>query len=100
MLKLNNGPFKNATGSKIVLTGGGAQLSGIKELINHMFGAKVRIGYPRNITGLAESTSGTAFSTSIGMLIYIINQLDFSLNNLGDTSSLGSKVLNWFKEVF
>jgi cell division protein FtsA len=53
---------------KIVLTGGTSLLPGIKEETSRMLERPVRLGHPHRFEGLAESTKGPAFATSIGLL--------------------------------
>lgn len=57
-------------GSRIVLTGGGAQLSGARELAQTMFEKQPRIGAPMRITGLPEAAANPAFSACAGLLSY------------------------------
>jgi cell division protein FtsA len=90
------------SGNKIVITGGGSQLAGMKEIINHIFSKNVRIGYPQKIEGLAESTSGVAFSSSIGMLLHVLNASNhkmFSQAPANDSTPLAS-MIQWLKENF
>lgn len=87
------------SGNKIVITGGASQLSGMKELVSYMFSKTVRMGYPQNIDGLAESTSGPGFSTAIGMLIYSADAESSSISTNQETGLL-SGVFSWFKENF
>jgi cell division protein FtsA len=65
---------KQFIGLPIILTGGGAQLMGVREMMADAFGAKVRIGKPKFFSGLADSVSGTPFSSSVGMLYYIMSR--------------------------
>lgn len=87
-------------GNKVVITGGGAQLTGMRDIVSKMFGKTVRIGYPKAIQGIAESTSGIAFSTPIGMLLHAV-KLE-SMNKLGKKKAEGflSGIVEWFKENF
>jgi cell division protein FtsA len=69
--KLEESGVSKLGGNKIVITGGACQLSGMKELVNHMFLKTVRIGYPRVLEGLRENSSGVTFTSPIGMLIHV-----------------------------
>jgi cell division protein FtsA len=62
--------FDSEAGRQVVLTGGVSLLPGIQNLAQRVLGAKVRIGKPRGIEGLAEAMSGPSFSTCVGLLIY------------------------------
>lgn len=59
-------------GGRVVLTGGAAQLPGIRDLAQRVLGTRVRIGRPVGFPGLAEATAGPAFSTCAGLLRYRI----------------------------
>jgi cell division protein FtsA len=102
--KMQASGMQKLAGNKIVITGGGAQLIGMKEIVGHMFSKNVRIGYPRTLNGLAESTSGISFATPIGMLIHISEFERNTASALSQTpandSGPFSNVFNWFKENF
>lgn len=88
----------------VVITGGASQLSGLKEFVSHYLNKQVRIGVPTKIEGLTESTSGPAFSTTVGMLQYntqrILSEMtDHDAQRSGFQGTI-SHVLKWFKENF
>jgi cell division protein FtsA len=68
--RLSAAGILNLTGRRIVLTGGGAQLGGIGELASRMFGASVRVGEPRAISGLNRVAHGPAFAAAAGLAAY------------------------------
>lgn len=90
------------SGNKIVITGGGSQLSGIKEIVSHQFSKSVRVGYPKTLNGLADSTTGIAFSTPIGLLLHAVEQETKSYfhHPAANDSSPFSSVMQWLKENF
>ena len=55
----------------IVLTGGGAQLKHLKQLVEYITGMDTRIGYPNeNLAGDSdESLSSPQYATAIGLLM-------------------------------
>jgi len=57
-------------GGKIILTGGGAQMTGLAELARLSFGPRVRLGRPLGVSGLPDMARGSAFSSAVGLLIY------------------------------
>lgn len=57
-------------GRRVVLTGGGAQLAGMKELSEIVLDKQVRIGKPIRLRGLPDAVSGPAFATAAGLLTY------------------------------
>lgn len=54
----------------IVLTGGGAKLSGIEELAKSFFRLPVNIGKPHSLGGLTEKVYDPLYSTAVGLLLY------------------------------
>ena len=63
--------YENRLAGGIVLTGGGAQLSNIKELFELMTGMDVRIGYPNEYLGKSknEAAKSPMFATPIGLVL-------------------------------
>ncbi len=58
------------SGRRIVLTGGGARLNGVRELAELIFNKRARIGRPHGVLGLKEALSGPDFAVSTGLLKY------------------------------
>lgn len=57
-------------GRRVVLTGGSAQLTGLRELAQRVLDKQVRVGPPIRLRGLAESTGGPAFAAAAGLIAY------------------------------
>lgn len=57
-----------ASGRRLVLTGGAAQLPGATELAARVFGKQVRVAGPSGVTGLGDAVSGPAFSAVSGVV--------------------------------
>lgn len=66
--QLQANDMEKYAGRRLVITGGASQLIGTRDLAGRMFGKNVRLGRPKPIPGLAESVSGPAFATAIGMI--------------------------------
>ncbi|MDJ0610521.1 MAG: cell division protein FtsA [Kiloniellales bacterium] len=60
--------FDKVAGRRVVLTGGACQLPGLRDLAALILDKQVRIGRPSRTAGLAEATSGPAYSTCAGLL--------------------------------
>ena len=54
----------------VVITGGGAQLPGITKIAKRVFKVPARVGYPKNLDGLADEITGPAYSTIQGLITY------------------------------
>ena len=52
----------------IVLTGGGAEMPGIRKLAGRVTGLPIRVGKPENIVGLTDQINNPACATSVGLL--------------------------------
>jgi cell division protein FtsA len=55
-------------GVGLVLTGGGSQLAGVREVAVRVFDRPVRLGRPRRLPHLADAASGPAFCAAAGVL--------------------------------
>jgi len=55
---------------QLVLTGGGAELTGLVDLVSRMFGRAVRAGRPLGVTGLNDWGGGAGFAVAAGLLVY------------------------------
>lgn len=55
---------------EIVLTGGGANLSGIEWAIQDFFGLPARIGVPSTVDGLTDDIRRPQYAAAIGLLVY------------------------------
>ena len=89
------------SGRRVVLTGGGAQLSGIRELAQQVLDKQVRIGRPTRVSGLPEAASGPAFATAAGLLIQATRQhteLTISSPAVAMPKSLIGQVGMWLRE--
>ena len=65
--------FNKIAGRRVVLTGGASQLTGVTELASAILDKQVRLGRPANITGLADSANGPAFSVCAGLIDFALS---------------------------
>lgn len=94
---------KHHLAAGIVLTGGGAQIKGLKECAEKVFQTQVRIGCPLNITGLSDYVQKPYCSTAVGLLHYgHLTQLDThsEAKRKGSVSGLFKSIRSWFKKEF
>ena len=57
-----------------VVTGGGARLEGLLDLLEKALGIPVRLGSARAVSGHAEALSNAAYAPQLGLLSYLIEQ--------------------------
>jgi len=83
----------------IVLSGGTAQLGGIRRLAAEVFRSAVRLGTPTGIYGLTDQISTPAFATSVGLLKWGLDQEFEPESNRGRLaiSGIGSAFTNWLR---
>jgi cell division protein FtsA len=105
--RLHASGFAGRVGRRIVLTGGGSQLTGLGELARIILGRNVRLGRPVGIAGLPDAARGAAFATSVGLLIYpqVAQVEQFSSRRKGlpvaaNGGGFVSRVGAWIRESF
>jgi cell division protein FtsA len=54
----------------LILSGGGAHLSGVVELAERVFSLPVRVAVPRGVEGMPEQLSQPEYATAVGLLLY------------------------------
>lgn len=62
--------FESAIGRRVVLTGGGSQLTGLRQLAEIVLDKSVRLARPHNVQGLTDLSGSPNFATPVGLLIY------------------------------
>ncbi len=74
----------------VVITGGCAQLAGLKEIAARELGMPVRVAKPERLTGMADALRDPAYSTSVGLLRMGLSMETMSVNmRAGSTSAKG-----------
>jgi cell division protein FtsA len=68
--RLEESGLSRIAGARVVLTGGGCQLAGARELAAQILGKQVRLGRPIGLRGLPDAASGPAFATGAGLLAW------------------------------
>ena len=89
-------------GAGVVLTGGGADLAGIRELADQVFAAPVRIGVPsEGLVGMSESVARPRFATAAGLALRGADRFFETGEGASTyTSGLVAKVGAWVREFF
>jgi cell division protein FtsA len=100
--RLEQAGMDKAAGRRVVITGGGSQLQGVRELAARLLDKQVRLGRPIRISGLAEAAGGPAFSTCAGLLRLAVKEPLAPIRDIElDTGSgrLG-RIGRWLKANF
>src|SRR6187549_3710560 len=73
-----NSGFENRLAGGIVITGGGSQLSNLKQLVEYMTGMDTRIGYPNEHLGKGkiEAVKSPMYATAVGLVLAGFRSLD------------------------
>lgn len=73
-----NSGFENRLAGGIVITGGGALLSNLKQLVEYMTGMDARIGYPNEHLGKSklDSIKSPMYATAVGLVLSGFRSLD------------------------
>lgn len=94
-------------GSGVVLTGGGAHLSGLIDMAEYQFDLPVRLGLPVSLSGLTDGLKSGRFATVVGLLIYGLEQKRFVLAQREGADPMNAsfgeiteKVKGFFKDIF
>ena len=70
MLKITQSGLRQVPSGGLILTGGTAEITGLKELVEKTVGGPVRIAYPNGIAGLPSQLRKPAYSASVGALLW------------------------------
>lgn len=110
--RLKASGFAAPAGRRLILTGGGAQLTGMVELARQTISSTVRIGRPLGVQGLPESAKSPGYSASVGLLIYPQvaaiehftqgkkTHLTQNITQANGTDGYVARVGRWLKESF
>ena len=101
--KLDEAGYKNTASHRVVLTGGAAQLPGMREVASMVLDKQVRIGRPRNIENIPPVLHSPIFSTALGLLLFATNNMERQIvkkvNVSNSTDGLFKKVLELFRKT-
>ncbi len=68
--ELRRSGAEDLLGSGIVVTGGSARMEGVVELAEEIFKMPVRLGVPREVSGLSDVVRNPIYATGVGLLLY------------------------------
>ncbi|HPQ71325.1 MAG TPA: cell division protein FtsA [bacterium] len=87
----------------IVLTGGVADMRGIEELAEAIFGCPVRQGRPRHVGGLVDVVSSPMYAAAVGLVLLGSREMLPGRRSLGERRDLGSvvgRMKGWMKKLW
>jgi cell division protein FtsA len=88
---------------RIVLTGGGSQLPGMREIAAQLWNRQVRLGFPIGVIGASDFAKNPMFATGAGLLQYGWRDHAGNQNKMLLDSSANSRWQNvgtWIRENF
>ena len=99
LLKVRQSGLRQLPPGGLVITGGCAELPGIRELTKKTLGGPVRIAYPSGIAGLPMQLRKPAYSAAVGLLLWGIKHQGEKrpYGNGRRTVSNHKPLFDWFK---
>ncbi len=103
--RLDAAGLADMAGSHVVLTGGGSQLTGLREYAGRVLSKAVRLGRPCNLPGLPERGVGPVFAAGVGLLVFSQRETGEIVPQargqyLGTGTGYLARVSQWIKESF
>ena len=96
VLKVRQSGLREFPTGGIVLTGGGAEMTGLTDLVQKTLGGQVRIAFPEGIAGLPAQLRKPAFSAAVGLLLWGIKHQGETRSSMnGGQSLMGNKSWRW-----
>ncbi len=83
---------------RVILTGGGSQLRGIKEIVSENFKKQVRVGHPLNIPGFIVDHSIASYCSAIGLIKHEMIKQKKHSSFSSDSNSFFGKFSKWLKQ--
>ena len=97
VLKVRQSGLREFPTGGIVLTGGGAEMTGLTDLVQKTLGGQVRIAFPEGIAGLPVQLRKPAFSAAVGLLLWGIKHQGETRSSLNrGRSIMGNKSWRWW----
>ena len=95
--------YQERISSGVVVTGGSAELQGITEMVEQVFNAPTRIGFPEGISGLVEVVNKPMYATAVGLVLYGAKQSKgrkkFRIRDRNIFNRVMNRMKKWFKDV-
>lgn len=95
--EIKRSDYSDKLSAGIVLTGGGALLSGCEDLADQLFGHESKIGIPQGFGGLVESGQTPVLATGVGLVLFGME--DTSQSKTTARSHQGFWAQQWIDKV-
>ncbi len=79
--QIQNSNFYDSIPAGIVLTGGGSQTVSIKDICGQIIPLPLRIAVPPKVGGIVDDIINPAYTSTLGLLMYSINDSKFNQKN-------------------
>ncbi len=99
-LEIKKNGFEEKAAAGVVLTGGSSLLEGTQELAEEILQVPVRIGAPRNITGMIDTVTSPKFATAVGLVAYGAKSRRLDGPRFTNEQNLFARTLERMKEWF
>ncbi len=106
--KLEEQGLKDVKNHRVVLTGGGAHLIGIRDVAAMILDKQVRLGRPHSIANILDMSScprlqSPEFSTVIGLLLFVLNYTEkkpAKIISKPAGGGIAGRIIGWLKQNF
>ena len=87
--EIKNSGYEKKLIAGVVVTGGGAQLKHMKQLVEYTIGLDTRIGYPNeHLSKSNEDVTSPLFSTGVGLVLQGFEELELEKSRNTNTSAI------------
>ncbi|MDX1917238.1 MAG: cell division protein FtsA [Rickettsiaceae bacterium] len=94
----DNTCLDHLVGRRIVLTGGGSQLRGVKEIVAGNFNKQVRIGQPLNIPGFEQDYGSQSFAACLGVIKHEMSKYKQQSAFAKTSKNIMNKITSWLRD--
>ncbi len=101
--ELRRSGFEDKVAAGMVLTGGSSKMEGLVHLAEEVFHSPVRLGVPQYVTGLADVIRNPIYSTSVGLLLFGLENEGSRLPDLPagrGVKGVFERMKSWFQGNF
>lgn len=104
-LEIKKNGFEEKAAAGVVLTGGASLLAGIAQTGEEILQAPIRIGTPRNVTGMLDVVASPEYATAVGLVYFGAKNrpAGTSAHRRGQSGFLSrgfARMKDWFTEYF